>query len=464
MTHIHMVSFLPTHLTIGRISARWFFVFFGLFAVLISPAFGFDRYTAHGGPVRGLALSPDGSTLVTASFDYSAVVWGTQAFEEQATLLGHEAAVNTAAFSADGSLLATAGDDGSVLLWTKEQIGNDSAEPVVLQGHKGKVVDLAFASDGTMLASASWDGSIGIWPLAGTGLDESQSARFITGHEGPVNAVQFSDNNEYLYSAGYDGQIRYWRLQNDEYLRSPVRNGWGVSVFMVDEKADLVAYGGSDGQMVIQRLSDDKIHLKLGEERVPVLSLFYDDKDGLIGFGNADGRVVLIDTTDWSVVRDFNAANGPIWSLVIMPGAESIIVAGLDDYITKWPIYEFPPEFLERPGPARRFHPTKDIGNGERQFARKCSVCHTLQVDGRRRAGPTLFGVFGRQAGTLKGYPYSDALINSTIVWNEVTIDRLFKDGPDVVTPGTKMPIQRMKNAQDRQDLVRFLQSATKTP
>ena len=40
------------------------------------PAFGFDRYTAHGGPVRGLALSPDGSTLVTASFDYSAVVWG----------------------------------------------------------------------------------------------------------------------------------------------------------------------------------------------------------------------------------------------------------------------------------------------------------------------------------------------------------------------------------------------------
>ena len=159
--------------------------------------------------------------------------------------------------------------------------------------------------------------------------------RFITGHDGPVNAVQFSDNNEYLYSAGYDGQIRYWRLQNDEYLRSPVRNGWGVSVFMVDEKADLVAYGGSDGQMVIQRLSDDKIHLKLGEERVPVLSLFYDDKNGLIGFGNADGRVVLIDTTDWSVVRDFNAANGPIWSLVIMPGAESIIVAGLDDYITK---------------------------------------------------------------------------------------------------------------------------------
>jgi cytochrome c len=164
------------------------------------------------------------------------------------------------------------------------------------------------------------------------------------------------------------------------------------------------------------------------------------------------------------VVRDFNAANGPIWSLVIMPGAEHIIVAGLDDFITRWPIFEFPPEFLEKPGPARRFHPTKNIGNGERQFARKCSVCHTLQLDGKRRAGPTLFGVFGRQAGTLEGYTYSDALLQSTIVWDADSIDRLFKDGPDVVTPGTKMPIQRMKNAQDRQDLVSFLQSATKTP
>ena len=275
--------------------------------------------------------------------------------------------------------------------------------------------------------------------------------------------MQFSDDGQFLYSAGYDGQIRYWRLANDEYLRSPVRNGWGVSVFMVDEQADLIAFGGSDGQMVVQRLSDETPLLRLGDERVPVLSLFYRSSDNVISFGNAKGRVVLVDTNDWSVVRDFNAANGPIWSLVILPGAESLVVAGLDDFITRWPIYDFPPEFLENPGPARRFHPTKDVANGERQFARKCSVCHTLQVDGKRRAGPTLFGVFGRQAGTLEGYPYSEALLQSDIVWDAASIDRLFKDGPDVVTPGTKMPIQRMKSAQDRQDLVRFLQSATKT-
>jgi cytochrome c len=449
---------------VGPLWARRFFILLcGLCGMLLSPAFGFDRHTAHGGPVRGLALSPDGALLVTASFDYSAVVWNAPDLVETATLYGHEAAVNTAAFSADGKMLATAGDDGTVLLWQVDELAAADPQPVKLEGHKGKVVHVAFAADSKTLASASWDGSIGIWPLGDGAVGANRPVRFITGHDGPVNAVQFSDDGQFLYSAGYDGQIRYWRLANDEYLRSPVRNGWGVSVFMVDEQADLIAFGGSDGQMVVQRLSDETPLLRLGDERVPVLSLFYRSSDNVISFGNAKGRVVLVDTNDWSVVRDFNAANGPIWSLVILPGAESLVVAGLDDFITRWPIYDFPPEFLEKPGPARRFHPTKDVANGERQFARKCSVCHTLQVDGKRRAGPTLFGVFGRQAGTLEGYPYSEALLQSDIVWDAASIDRLFKDGPDVVTPGTKMPIQRMKSAQDRQDLVRFLQSATKT-
>ena len=98
---------------------------------------------------------------------------------------------------------------------------------------------------------------------------------------------------------------------------------------------------------------------------------------------------------------------------------------------------------------------------GERQFQRRCSICHTLVKDGRNRAGPTLFGVFGRKAGTLPGYPYSDGLRKSDIVWNEETIAKLFDHGPDVVTPGTKMPIQRLKSPADRDALIAFLKTAT---
>jgi cytochrome c len=53
-------------------------------------------------------------------------------------------------------------------------------------------------------------------------------------------------------------------------------------------------------------------------------------------------------------------------------------------------------------------------------------------------------------------------LIKSDIIWNEETINRLVDEGPDKVTPGTTMPIQRMKRIQDRSDLVIFLKEATK--
>ena len=88
----------------------------------------------------------------------------------------------------------------------------------------------------------------------------------------------------------------------------------------------------------------------------------------------------------WSLVRDFNAVNGPIWDNILFPEDTSLIVAGLDDFLTRWEIFDFPPEILDRPGPARRFNPLEEVSNGEKQFARKCSVCHTLNSDGKKKS------------------------------------------------------------------------------
>ena len=181
----------------GFLRAVLLVIFIG--GMLATPVNAFERYTAHGGPVRDLTLSPDGRTLVSASFDYSAVVWQAPDIIEKKVLYAHEAAVNTARFSPNGEILATAGDDGRIYIWKKEVLGNDDPEPIILSGHKGKVVNLSFSNDGTMLASASWDGSIGIWPL-GEGIERAEAqSRFILGHDGAVNAVQFAPDNKHLY-------------------------------------------------------------------------------------------------------------------------------------------------------------------------------------------------------------------------------------------------------------------------
>ena len=101
------------------------------------------------------------------------------------------------------------------------------------------------------------------------------------------------------------------------------------------------------------------------------------------------------------------------------------------------------------------------LSNGERQFKRKCSICHSLTASSARRAGPTLQGLFGRRAGTVRDYSYSDTLDGSDIIWSAATIDSLFDEGPDHFIPGTKMPMQRIAGAEDRQDLIDYLQRAT---
>ena len=417
-----------------------------------------EKLTAHGGPVKGLAISKNNEYMASASFDYSIVVWKLNPIEEKNTLIGHEAAVNTVQFSPTESLLVSGGDDNKLLIWPlKYPLKKDKEiEPLILGEHRGKVVDLDFSKNGKYILSASWDGSIGIWDIK-----NRKNIKFLKGHRGPVYSVKYSKDNKYIYSSGYDGEIKLWDAINGEYIRPLVKNGWGVSVFEVNEKENFIAYGSTDGLIKVTKTNEDKVILKIGEDRTPILSMYYLENENMISFGNAKGRMVILDTTNWSLVRDFNAVNGPIWDNILFPKDSSLIVAGLDDFLTRWEIFDFPPEILERPGPKRRFNPIKDVSNGEKQFARKCSVCHTLIANGKKRAGPTLYKIFGRKAGTLNGYKYSKALLKSDIIWDENSINELFDKGPDKVTPGTKMPIQKMKRYEDRKDLIMFLKEST---
>ena len=99
-----------------------------------------------------------------------------------------------------------------------------------------------------------------------------------------------------------------------------------------------------------------------------------------------------------------------------------------------------------------------DLAKGE-QLWRKCASCHTLDANGRNRAGPRLHGLFGRVAGSVPDYSYSEALKKSGIVWNDSTLDAYIKDA-EAFVPGTKMYGGLSQDA-DREDLLAFLKGAT---
>jgi len=89
----------------------------------------------------------------------------------------------------------------------------------------------------------------------------------------------------------------------------------------------------------------------------------------------------------------------------------------------------------------------------------KCRACHTLEAKGRNLVGPRLHGVFGKKAGSVPDYRYSEVMKNSKVIWTEQTMDAYLAATQDFM-PGNKM-YGGLAIAQDRVDLIAWLKQAT---
>mgnify|MGYP000093059707 CR=1 FL=1 len=100
----------------------------------------------------------------------------------------------------------------------------------------------------------------------------------------------------------------------------------------------------------------------------------------------------------------------------------------------------------------------QDAKAGEAVF-RQCATCHTLEA-GKAKIGPSLHGLFGRKAGTVEGFSYSEAMKGSGIVWDEPSLAEYLK-APKKVVPGTKMTFPGLKDETKLHNLIAYLKQAT---
>jgi len=102
-----------------------------------------------------------------------------------------------------------------------------------------------------------------------------------------------------------------------------------------------------------------------------------------------------------------------------------------------------------------------DPRRGERVFQR-CYACHSVVVGEDKLPGPNLRGVIGRRAGTLPGFRFTPAMIGAGargLVWTRSTLDEFLVD-PQGVVVGTEMSMPGLPSADDRRDVIDFLESA----
>jgi cytochrome c len=104
----------------------------------------------------------------------------------------------------------------------------------------------------------------------------------------------------------------------------------------------------------------------------------------------------------------------------------------------------------------------QDAAAGEKVFA-KCKACHVIDAP-TNRVGPSLHGVIGRTAGTVEGFKYSESMIQhgkDGLVWNNENLDKYLAD-PKGFVPKNKMAYPGLKNADDRANVIAYIDQASK--
>ena len=400
----------------------------------------------HGGPVRALAISADGQTAVSGSFDSSVIRWSLPRNAADQVLRFHQSAVNAVALTPDGRTV-TGGEDGKIAIW---QTGSPTPQRV-LEGHVAPVVSLAVSPDGTTLASASWDRTIRLWSLTGG------EQRVLEDHQQNVNGVAFTPDGKALVSAAYDLTLRIWPL--DGGAPTIITLPTPLNSVAVSRDGEIVA-GGADGRVFFFSTSGAP-HGEIDSGQTPIVTVAVSGDGALVAAAGIRGSVAIIDRRTRTVVRTLVGPGLPVWSATFFPDNRTLLTGGTDRMIRRWDAVTG--DHIGQVAMAGAEDPLAAYG-GDRgaEVFRACVACHTLTPDEGNRAGPTLHGVFGRRIATLPGYNFSPALKKLDIVWTPETVAKLFEVGPMTYTPGTKMPEQRIGSAEDRAALVKFLEKVTK--
>jgi cytochrome c len=426
-----------------------------LFCVLIAAAVVADlaagveplraQLRGHGGPVRALAISGDGSHLISGSFDTSAIRWSLSRNVAEQVMRFHDGPVNAVAFLNDGRIV-TAGGDAHIAIWTAGQPAPDQ----VLDGHTAPVVALAVSPDGKTLASASWDRTVRLWPLAGG------PSRALEGNGQNVNGVAFSPDGAAVISAGYDGTIRIWQTAGDSVsvhnLPSPLNS------VVTAPNGEIIAAGAAGKVFFLSAAGELLATVEAGT--TPIIQLAISKNARLVAAATTRGSVAVIDRGERRLMHTLVGPGLPVWSLAFLPDNATLLTGGTDAFIRRWNAVTGEP--LDSTLVGAPEDPLKAYaGDHGAQVFRACVACHTLKADEAQKAGPTLWHIFGRRIATLPGYNFSPALKKLDIVWSKDTVAKLFEIGPAHYTPGTKMPEQTINAEDDRKALVDFLARVT---
>lgn len=282
------------------------------------------------GMVRAVAWSPAGDVIAVGG---ALGIWlYTPALGDIGLLKGHTRAVYGLAFSPDGSKLASASHDRAVRVWDVAA----QAPLLTLEGHTGLVVSVAWSPAGDVIASGAYDGTVRLWDAA-TGVP----LQVLSGPASPISAVVFSpDEGGAVAGASYDGTIWVWHVRRAEVVA--ILRGHAGPILALDwPRAGPLISGGFDRTLRGWDILSATEAWSFSTTHTGAISVLASSPTGMtIATASWDGTVRNWYTRDWREVGVFSAHTGTVNQIAWAPDGTRLVTLGWDDTVRVWSVTE----------------------------------------------------------------------------------------------------------------------------
>jgi WD domain, G-beta repeat/Maltose operon periplasmic protein precursor (MalM) len=203
---------------------------------------------AHSEKINALAITPDGTRLMSGSDDYTIKVWTLSDGSLSRTLRGHREWVHALAVTPDGKILVSGSGDKTVRLWSLPN-GRTLGR---LTGHTDWI--WAVAASSSVVASAGKDKVVRLWSLAdGTPLGT------LAGHTKTVRALAMNRDGTTLVSGGEDKSIRLWSIPDGKPLSTLTGHTSTVLALAVSADGAILASAGADKTIRLWSLAEARL-------------------------------------------------------------------------------------------------------------------------------------------------------------------------------------------------------------
>ena len=213
----------------------------------------------HDDYVYGVAITPDGTQVVTASEDYTAIVWDLQTGSRLETL-DHDDDLYAVAVSKDGTIFTAESSEYTAKMWRQVPVLDT---PTYTWPHSDDVTSVAISADGTRAVTGDEDGYATVWDLR-TG--HHVTTLYVDDYR-DVNGVALSADGSVVLTASdeywdsdegtYIGPVRMWNLTelpSSQYLREHI---WTDHDDDLSDLYDDDQYGGSSSSAWAVAISPD---------------------------------------------------------------------------------------------------------------------------------------------------------------------------------------------------------------